>query len=88
MKRIRRTSRFKRDVRRMQRRHKDLGELRTVVQLLVAGEALPAKYRDHALSGRWHGVRDLHLASDWVLLYTVSSDEVVLVRTGTHADLF
>ncbi|MEM1125680.1 MAG: type II toxin-antitoxin system YafQ family toxin [Bacteroidota bacterium] len=88
MKTIRRTTQFKKDVKRAKRRGKDLGTLKEVIEKLVTGEPLEARYRDHALSGPWRGTRDCHLEPDWLLLYQTSSEEIVLVRTGTHSDLF
>lgn len=82
------SGRFKRDVRLAQRRGKDMGKLREAILLLVALTPLPARYRDHPLSGDWQGFRDLHLEPDWLLIYRVHGDELQLARTGTHADLF
>jgi mRNA interferase YafQ len=82
------SGRFKRDVRRVERRNKDMNKLRLALSLLIAGEPLPAEYGDHPLRGDWKGFRDLHLESDWLLLYRIEGDELQLARTGTHADLF
>jgi len=51
-------------------------------------QPLPSKYRDHALKGQWHGMRDAHIEPDWLLIYYVEGAELHLVRTGTHADVF
>ena len=88
MKRIRRTSQFKRDVKRMQRQGKDLDKLKTVLQTLVDGEELPAQYRDHVLVGQYKGTRECHLEPDWLLIYGLAEDELILIRTGSHSDLF
>ncbi len=80
--------RFKRDVRKAEKRGKDMGKLRTALSLLVAEESLPAAYKDHPLRGNWQGWRDLHLEPDWLLLYRVEGNELQLARTGTHSDLF
>jgi len=82
------SGRFKRDVKRVGRRGKDMEKLRIVLLLLINGEPLPSSYRDHALQGNWKGFRDLHIEPDWLLLYRVEGDELQLARTGTHADLF
>jgi mRNA interferase YafQ len=84
------TRRFRKDVERVGRRGKDLPKLREAIDLLCAGQPLPAKYRDHALLGDLKGFRDCHLEPDWLLIYAISDDgqSVSLVRTGTHADLF
>ena len=67
MRTIRRTSQFKRDVRRMRKRGRDLGKLKEVLEKIVSGQELEAKYRDHALVGQYKGTRECHierLASD------------------------
>ena len=88
MKSFRRTSQFKRDVRRLQRRGKDLEKLKVALTALASGTGLAADYRDHVLLGQYRGTRECHLEPDWLLLYEVAEDEVILVRTGSHSDLF
>jgi mRNA interferase YafQ len=88
MKAVRRTSQFKRDVKRMQRQGKDLGKLKTVLESLVKGEGLPAQYRDHVLIGQYKGTRECHLEPDWLLIYELAESEFLLIRTGSHSDLF
>jgi mRNA interferase YafQ len=88
MRTISRTSQFKRDVRRMKRRGKNMSKLKAVVEQIVSEEDLNAKYRDHALVGQYKGTRECHIEPDWLLIYELASDEVVLIRTGSHADLF
>jgi mRNA interferase YafQ len=83
-----RSGRFKRDVRRMQKRGKDMEKLKTVLMLLLAEAPLPAHHKDHPLRGDWGGFRDLHIEPDWLLIYRVSDAEPQLARTGSHADLF
>ena len=83
-----RSTQFKRDVRRMQRRGKDLTKLRQPLAMLARQALLPARYRDHPLRGNWWGYRDFHIEPDWLLIYRVEGDELQLVRTGSHADLF
>ena len=83
-----RSSRFKRDVKRARTRGKDVSKLRRVLGLLLEGKRLQARYRDHRLRGDWQGYRELHLEADWLLIYRVKGDELLLVRTGTHSDLF
>jgi len=82
------TKQFKKDVRRMRKRGKDLEKVKAVIELLVAGEPLPPKNRDHKLGGNWIGRRDCHIEPDWILIYKLSEDELLLERTGTHSDLF
>lgn len=82
------TSQFKKDVKRQEKRGKDLQKLKDVIGMLLSGEALPPKNRDHALGGNWAGWRDCHLEPDWLIIYKLSADELMLGRTGTHSDLF
>lgn len=79
---------FKRDVRAAEKRGKDLSKLRALILVLIEGEPLPARYRDHALKGVWHSFRDAHIEPDWLLIYKIDGDEVRFERTGRHADLF
>ena len=65
-----------------------MARLRETILLLAAGEPLPARFRDHSLSGDWKDFRDCHLEPDWLLLYRIDGEDLYLVRTGTHADLF
>ena len=65
-----------------------MGKLRELILLLLAGDTLPHKYRDHPLRGDWKGYHDAHIEPDWLLIYRVVGDELHLVRTGSHADLF
>ncbi|MEX6509095.1 type II toxin-antitoxin system YafQ family toxin [Jiella sp. M17.18] len=83
-----RSAQFRRDVKRAERRGKDLAKLREVLILLMQDRALPPRYRDHPLKGDWLGWRDAHIEPDWLLLYRISGDELQLARTGSHADLF
>ena len=86
--RIVQPSSFKKDVKRAKKRGKDLGKLREVIELLVRGELLPLSYRDHGLTGNWSGWRDCHIEPDWLLLYKLTEEELILGRTGSHSDLF
>ncbi|MCL7453463.1 MAG: type II toxin-antitoxin system YafQ family toxin [Anaerolineae bacterium] len=88
MKAIRRTSQFKRDVKRMQRQGRELEKLKRVLEALVQEEPLATKYRDHVLVGQYRGTRECHIEPDWVLIYELSETEIVLIRTGSHSDLF
>ena len=65
-----------------------MAKLRELLGLLLAGEALPERYKDHPLKGAWQGYRDAHIDPDWLLIYRIAGDELHLVRIGTHADLF
>lgn len=82
------TGQFKKDVKRQTKRGRNLTRLKEVVALLIAGPVLPLKNRDHPLTGNWQGWRDCHIEPDWVLIYQRKPGELILGRTGTHADLF
>ena len=88
MRRLRRSSHFKRDVRRLARRDCGFAEFCRVIELLVAGRPLEPRHRDHPLRGGYSGTRECHVEPDWLLVYELCEGEVILVRTGTHADLF
>ena len=86
---VRKTARFKKSLEKMMKRGKDKTKIIEVVRMLAMGEPLPPKYRDHALSGNLIGLRDCHIENDWVLLYYIQDDILVLslADTGTHSDL-
>lgn len=88
MRSIRRDSQFKRDVRLLIKRGKDMKKLKDVIQRLVNSELLPARNRDHPLKGPLKDCRECHVESDWLLIYRIDGSELCLVRTGSHADLF
>ena len=88
---IRKTTRYRKSLKKMLKRGKDIKKISAVVRMLAMGETLPPQYRDHALSGDLEGLRDCHIENDWVLLYLfTTSGELILTLsdTGTHADLF
>jgi len=87
------TSRFKKDYKLIQKRGLDTDKMFEVIDLIAAGtneELLKKDYDDHALSGNWKGYRECHIEPDWLLIYEIVENVLVLslVRTGTHADLF
>ena len=88
MRRIAQQKRFKLDLKRQKRRGKDIEELIATVELLAETGTLPEGYRPHRLTGEWKGVWECHIEPDWLLIYDVTPDEVLLIRTGTHSDLF
>lgn len=87
---IKPTGRFSRDVRRCRKRGLPLEELNAVINQLASSAPLPQRCHDHALTGPFEGYRECHVRPDWLLIYRVYHDELILVlsRTGTHADLF
>lgn len=82
------TSQFKKDRRRCVKRGYNMDLLEAVVDTLMIPAPLPPINKDHPLSGNWANHQECHIQSDWLLIYRISGDELVLYRTGTHADLF
>ena len=90
MLKIRYHNSFKKDYKRIKKRGRDTDKLKYVVEQLSNEKSLEDKYRDHELTGNYKGCRECHIESDWLLIYKVENDELVLVlsRTGIHSDLF
>ena len=84
------TSKFKKDGKRIARQGKDIEHMFLVIEKLANLEKLEEKYRDHQLTGNFADYRECHLAPDWLLIYKVCKEELILVltRTGSHSDLF
>ena len=84
------SNRFRKDLKLAAKRGCDLALLNDIVDRLARGEALPAKNRDHNLTGDYIGFRECHIQPDWLLIYRTDGDALLLflMRTGTHADLF
>ena len=85
---IERSGQFKRDVKLMKKRGKDIVKLRDIVEALAAEKKLPTRCRDHALIGNYVNSRECHIEPDWLLIYTQIPQVLRLERTGSHADLF
>jgi len=84
------SARFRQDLKRIRKRQYNMGLLNDIVTLLQTGEPLPEKNRDHALAGDYAGHRECHIAPDWLLVYKIQDNILILTltRTGTHSDLF
>jgi mRNA interferase YafQ len=82
------TKQFERDLKKAKRRGKKLDKLWSVVEILLRGEALPVRCRPHRLSGEWRAFWECHVEPDWLLIWNDEAEALILVRTGTHADLF
>ncbi|MCF8240131.1 MAG: type II toxin-antitoxin system YafQ family toxin [Melioribacteraceae bacterium] len=82
------SSQFKKDYKKIKLQGKDISQLETVVIALLNNESLPTKYKDHKLSGRWKSFRDCHIEPDWVLIYQITNNVLILERTGSHSELF
>ncbi|MDE5681026.1 MAG: type II toxin-antitoxin system YafQ family toxin [Mailhella sp.] len=88
--RISQTGVFKKDLKLAIKRGYDMDLIGFVVDTLAEGNPLPEKYKDHSLTGSYKGCRECHITPDWLLIYEISNDELILylTRTGTHSDLF
>lgn len=79
---------FKRDVKLCMKRGKDMDKLRTLISILVDEKPIPPAYKDHPLKSNWNHYRDSHIEPDWLLIYKIDGNDLCLVRTGTHSDVF
>lgn len=84
------TKLFKKDLKIAIKRGYNIQLLEKVIEIIASGEKLPPKYKDHSLNGSYKGTRECHITSDWLLIYEISNNELILylTRTGTHSDLF
>ena len=86
---IEQTTIFKKDRKKAKKQNRNMDELESIVKKLSYGEKLEAKYRDHKLHNNYEGYRECHINPDWLLIYRVYEDQLILVltRTGTHSEL-
>ena len=84
------TARFQKDYKILVKRRFDVSKVHEVIEILASGNELPGKYHDHALSGVFQGARECHIGPDWLLIYSISNEKLILelMRTGSHSDLF
>lgn len=82
------TAQFKKDIKRQLKKGKSAAKITSLLSILLSGQALPPRYKDHPLRGSWKGRRDCHIEPDWILIYRISPEEIRLERTGSHSDLF
>lgn len=84
------SNQFKKDLKLAQKRGYDINLLKKVIAELADGKTLEAKYRDHLLTGDYGGYRECHIQPDWLLVYQIAGEQLILflARTGTHSDLF
>ena len=87
---LRYSNKFKKDYKLIQKRGYKVDKLKEVIIILREQKALPEKYKDHALIGNYVGYRECHIEPDWLLIYKIENNELLLIlsRTGTHSDLF
>ncbi|MDR2199311.1 MAG: type II toxin-antitoxin system YafQ family toxin [Deltaproteobacteria bacterium] len=82
------TNRFEKDVERAKKRNWDISKLFNIIQLLCNENPIPNQYRNHRLKGKYSSYYDIHVESDWILIYYFTDGWVHLVRTGSYSDLF
>ena len=84
------TTSFKKDYKPAIKRGQNLALLEAAIEILAMGKPLPQSYKDHELTGRWMGHRECHIQPDWLLIYRIETNMLILTlsRTGTHSDLF
>ena len=84
------TNQFKKDYKRAIKRGLDISLLDDCIRTLAAGDELAPKFRDHNLTGNWSGHRECHILPNWLLVYRLEDNDLILIlaRTGTHSDLF
>lgn len=79
---------FKKELDKQRKRGKDDRKLKKVLQMLISGEPLPIRYKNQKLVGNFKNRWECHIEPDWLLIYKITKEELVLERTGTHSDLF
>lgn len=84
------TNKFKKDLKLAKKRGKNLDKLYDLVDKLAKGQTLETKYKDHSLIGNYNNLRECHIEPDWLLVYEIRDEVLVLIlnRTGTHSDIF
>lgn len=82
------TKRFEKDIKKVKKRGKDLEKFKQVARMLILGQTLEVKYRDHKLIGNYQNRRECHIEPDWLLIYKIEQAQIIFERTGSHADLF
>ena len=82
------TGQFKKDYKLCKKRDYNMKLLQEIIYTLAIPEELPIKNRDHNLSGNYVNKRECHIMPDWLLIYQIEENQLVLYRTGTHSDLF
>lgn len=85
---ILRKKKFEKDIEQVKHRGKDLNKIKAVLAYLVTQNSLPAHYKDHKLKGEFSDCRECHIEPDWLLIYIIDNNDLILIRTGSHSDLF
>ena len=84
------SNKFEKDIKRCIKQNKDMSKFKALNILIVNGEKLPAKYKEHFLIGNWKGYKECHIQPDWLLIYKINELEktIYYARTGSHSELF
>ncbi len=82
------TSRFKKDYKKILKQGKDESKFEALIAKLINEETLEEKYKDHKLSGQFKNCKECHIGPDWLLIYESTENEIILIRTGSHSELF
>jgi len=84
------TTKFKKDLKLAIKRGYNISLIDVVITMIAEGKPLPEKYKDHPLKGEFEGCRECHITPDWLLIYEIADEELILylTRTGTHSDLY
>lgn len=87
---IKTSSQFRKDIKRLIKRGFDISLIEKAIEILETGNPLPEEYNSHPLKGEWKGCYEFHIKSDWIVIYEIIEEKLVLIllRTGTHQDLF
>lgn len=85
---VRYSTRFKKDFKMCIKRRYNTVLIQQIIDTLRIPDTLPPKNADHSLTGNYAGYRECHIAPDWLLIYRIVGNELLLYRTGTHSDLF
>lgn len=82
------SSQFKRDIKKAKKQNQDLDRLKSVIVLLAENQTLDDKYQDHLLTGNYKNFRECHIKPNWLLIYKIDNNELLLARLGSHSELF
>ncbi len=85
---IKYTSQFKKDYKKVKKQNKNIKKLQSLIEILLSEQKLDKRFLDHPLSGEWKKYRECHIAPDWLLIYKIEDEYLILARIGSHADLF
>jgi mRNA interferase YafQ len=88
VKTIQTTNQFLRDLKLARKRGRDLKKIEVLIDILARGHKLPSRHRPHRLQGDMKGLWECHVEPDWLLIWDENDEAIILIRSGTHADLF